>query len=119
GAALAAVLNDGKYYQPRLVDRIINNDGTETIKQPDLLDGQVVKPEVSRAIVDLMEYAFTNSNHGIERMRSEFIIGGKSGSAQIADPAGGYYEDRFNGTFMGYVGGDKPQYVVVTRVSQP
>ncbi len=32
---------------------------------------------------------------------------------------GGYYDDQFNGSYIGFVGGDKPQYVIVVRVNEP
>ena len=44
---------------------------------------------------------------------------GKTGTPEIANPAGGYYTDRFNGTYIGYVGGRQPQYVIVVRVNEP
>ena len=47
------------------------------------------------------------------------MVGGKTGTAQIADPQGGYYSDRFNGTYTGFVGGDKPQYVIVVYNIEP
>ena len=47
------------------------------------------------------------------------MVGGKTGSTQIANPSGGYYEDKSNGTYIGFIGGDKPQYVVVLRVNEP
>jgi cell division protein FtsI (penicillin-binding protein 3) len=53
------------------------------------------------------------------RFPAGFSVGGKTGTAQIADPAGGYYGDRFNGTFIGFVGGDKPQYVIMVAIKQP
>lgn len=55
----------------------------------------------------------------MKQLRSNYSIGGKTGTAQIARPEGGYYEDRFNGMFMGFVGGDKPEYVIVVRVNDP
>ena len=48
-----------------------------------------------------------------------YMIGGKTGTAQIAKPGGGYYNDRYTGTFAGFVGGNKPQYVIVVRVNEP
>jgi cell division protein FtsI/penicillin-binding protein 2 len=48
-----------------------------------------------------------------------YSVGGKTGTAQIPSPQGGYYDDRYNGTYMGFVGGDKPQYVIAVRVSEP
>jgi cell division protein FtsI (penicillin-binding protein 3) len=50
---------------------------------------------------------------------SNYSVGGKTGTPEIADPNGGYYMDRFNGTYMGYVGGNKPQYVIFIRVNVP
>lgn len=47
------------------------------------------------------------------------MIGGKTGTAEIAKPEGGYYKDRFNGTYMGFVGGDKPEYVIAVSVIEP
>jgi cell division protein FtsI (penicillin-binding protein 3) len=48
-----------------------------------------------------------------------YSVGGKTGTAQIADPAGGYYVDKYNGTYIGFIGGNKPQYVIVVRVNDP
>jgi cell division protein FtsI/penicillin-binding protein 2 len=68
-----------------------------------------------------MEYVVSKNylSYGMQRPRPEYSIGGKTGTAQVPKPGGGYYEDRFNGTFMGFVGGDKPQYVIVVRVNEP
>jgi cell division protein FtsI/penicillin-binding protein 2 len=46
-------------------------------------------------------------------------VGGKTGTAEVANPVGGYYTDRVNGTYMGFVGGDTPQYVIVVYNMQP
>lgn len=49
-----------------------------------------------------------------------YNVGGKTGTAQITDEKTGLYrEDVFNGTFMGYVGGDMPQYTIVVYNIEP
>jgi cell division protein FtsI/penicillin-binding protein 2 len=50
-----------------------------------------------------------------------YSVGGKTGTAQIADPngAGGYKEHDFNGTYVGFVGGDRPEYVISVLVREP
>ncbi len=119
--ALASVINGGTYYRPHLVAKTVDSAGTEVTKKPEVLRTNVVRPEVGKTIQEFMEYTI-NKNHfvyGVQRLRSEYGIGGKTGSAQITKPGGGYYEDRENGTFMGFVGGDKPQYVIVVRVNEP
>jgi cell division protein FtsI/penicillin-binding protein 2 len=47
------------------------------------------------------------------------MVGGKTGTAQIASPTGGYYPNTYNGTYVGFVGGDKPQYVIVVFNNKP
>ena len=48
------------------------------------------------------------------------FLGGYVLSSQKDDSsAGGYYGDRYNGTYLGFVGGDKVQYVIAVRVNEP
>lgn len=120
--ALASVINGGTYYRPHLVDKTKTTDGNkEVTKKPEVVRANVVRPDVSTTIQELMRYTIEKNHlvYGVQKLRSEYGIGGKTGSAQIAKPGGGYYEDRENGTFMGFVGGDKPEYVIVVRVNEP
>jgi cell division protein FtsI/penicillin-binding protein 2 len=121
GAALSAALNGGTYYRPRLVDQLVDSSGKSTIKKPEVVQGGVVKPAVSKTLQNLMEYVVekNHSFYGMPNLRPGFSVGGKTGTAEITKPGGGYYDDRFNGTFVGFVGGDKPEYVIVVRVNEP
>jgi cell division protein FtsI (penicillin-binding protein 3) len=120
-AAFAAAINGGIYYRPHLVASTIDGEGRETKKQPEIVNGSVVRPQVSDDLRHILEYAFGKNRvvYGSKAARPEYGIGGKTGTAQIPNPEGGYYDDRYNGTFMGFVGGDKPQYVIIVRVNQP
>lgn len=122
GAALSAVLNGGTYYKPHLVDELVDSGGKATAKKPEIVRQHVVSPVVSKQMQSLMEYVVKGHlDEGFSYLRfpDNYIVGGKTGTAQIADPAGGYYGNKYNGTYMGFVGGDKPQYVVVVRVNEP
>ncbi len=121
GAALAAVVNGGTYYRPRLVDQEIAEDGSVNQKKPDVVQANVVNGDTSKTIRDFMVNV-VNSNHsayGMATPRSNYMMGGKTGTAEIADPNGGYFANKFNGTFIGFVGGDSPQYIIVVRVNEP
>ncbi len=120
-AADAAVINGGTYYRPRLVDKYIDADGNETTVQPDILSDNVVKDSVSHDVRVMMEGVVTRNYraYSFTSLRPNYSIGGKSGTAQIANPAGGYYADKFDGTFTGFVGGDRPHYVIVVRTDEP
>lgn len=119
GAALSAVLNGGTYYQPRLVDAYESADGTTDTVKPKVLAKNVVSPTVSKEMVPLMQYVVDNHTFVPKFDQNTYSVGGKTGTAQIAKPGGGYYDDKFNGTYMGFVGGDSPQYVIVVFVDNP
>lgn len=117
--ALSAVLNGGTYYKPHLVDQTISASGEITKTQPKPLARNVVSADVSRAIIPLMQNVVDKHNFSPAFDQSNYSVGGKTGTAQIAKPGGGYYSDKFNGTYLGYVGGDKAQYVIVVFVDKP
>jgi stage V sporulation protein D (sporulation-specific penicillin-binding protein) len=121
-AADASILNGGTYYQPTLVDKIIHPNGQVTINKPKVIKRNVVSPKVSQEMVPLMEYVVQQhllSGFGYLNFSPDYIVGGKTGTAQIAQPGGGYYANKYNGTYVGFVGGDKPQYLIVVYNIQP
>ncbi len=120
GAALASVVNGGTYYRPRLVDEYIDNTGKSEKQKPDIVQSNVVSQQTSDTVRGFMENVI-NANHRVYsyNLRPGYMVGGKTGTAQIAKPGGGYYEDRYNGSFTGFVGGDMPEYVIVVRVNEP
>jgi cell division protein FtsI/penicillin-binding protein 2 len=120
--ALSSVVNGGTYYQPYLVDRTVSADGRTTITKPKVLENHVVSQQVGRELIPLMEYVVREhylAGYPYLNFSSNYSVGGKTGTAQIAKPGGGYYDNEFNGTYMGFVGGDHPQYVIVVYTIQP
>lgn len=117
--ALSAVLNGGTYYQPHLVESTTTPDGT-TKKTPIVVKKRdVVSPAVGQALVPLMQNVVNNHRFDRKFDQNKYIVGGKTGTAQIALPSGGYDPTNYNGTYVGFVGGDKVQYVIVVFVVKP
>lgn len=118
-SAVSSVLNGGTYYKPHLIDSVTSNAGKVTNTQPTVVRRNVVKPAVSQELQSLMEYVF-EQNHGVYESDDHpgYKVGGKTGTGQIAEN-GGYKAGVYNGTFLGFVGGDKPQYVVAVLVNSP
>jgi cell division protein FtsI/penicillin-binding protein 2 len=121
GSALSSVVNGGTYFKPTLVDKTIDSEGVAKDNKPVVVEKKVVSPAVSKSMVKLLEAVVTKNYqlYKMKQLRPNYSIGGKTGTAQITKPEGGYYEDRFNGMFMGFVGGDNPEYVIVVRVNEP
>lgn len=122
GSALSAIVNGGTYYQPRLIDEVTTADGKTTKLEPKVIDRAVVSAKTSTAMRGLLEYVTVAHQTGFRYMDfgDSYNVGGKTGTAQITDEKTGLYrEDVFNGTFMGYVGGDMPQYTIVVYNIEP
>lgn len=119
GAAFSAAINGGTYYQPRLVDATIDASGKRTQMKPKVVKTGVVSSKVSKELQIMLEHVV--STHSFKRKfdRKVYSVGGKTGTAQIADPKGGYLANDYNGTYVGFVGGNDPQYVIVVRVNKP
>lgn len=118
--AYAAVLNGGTYYQPHLVAGTIAANGELKKNAPKVLAQHVVKPDVSQTVQELMEYSVENHRFARGFDNTNYSVGGKTGTAEIADlENGGYLKGDFNGTYAGFVGGDDPQYIIVVAVIKP
>lgn len=118
-AALSSVLNGGTYYQPHLVDQIISADGKVTKTTPKVIAQHVVGPNVGSELIPLMQFVVENHYIRPPFDQQAYIVGGKTGTAEIAKPGGGYYSNLFNGSYLGFVGGDKVQYVIAVFVDKP
>jgi cell division protein FtsI/penicillin-binding protein 2 len=119
GAALSAVVNGGTYYKPYLVDKTTNADDKTVTTKPKVIKKNAVSPKVSQAIIPLLQNVVQQHHISPPFDQNAYVVGGKTGTAQIAKPGGGYYDHLFNGTYTGFVGGDKPQYVIVVFVDKP
>jgi cell division protein FtsI/penicillin-binding protein 2 len=115
-AAVSSLVNGGTYYKPHVVESLVDQSGTVRPTGPEKT-GSAVSAAVSEQMRGLMEKVVDFNIS--PPFRSGYSIGGKTGTAQIASPEGGYYDDKFNGTYVGFVGGDAAQYVVVVRVNEP
>ncbi len=108
-AAFSATINGGKYYKPHLVEP---DNG-----KPTVVNDATVRPEISEQMRAMHENSVAKNYTFLKR--PGYHIGGKTGTAEITKPGGGYYDDRYNGTFVGFVGGDKPEYVIMVRINEP
>jgi cell division protein FtsI/penicillin-binding protein 2 len=121
-AALSSVVNGGTYYQPTLIGQIIQPNGKVDDHKPKVVERHTVSAKVGQELIPLMQNVVTTYLHeGFSYMSfpSNYLVGGKTGTAQVAQPNGGYYANIFNGTYVGFVGGDKPQYVIVVFNIKP
>jgi cell division protein FtsI/penicillin-binding protein 2 len=118
----SSILNGGTYYQPSLIDATIGANGKMTKLAPKVLEKNVVSSKVSQEMLPLMENVVQQhltAGFSYLNFSPNYIVGGKTGTAQIAEKSGGYSSSNYNGTYIGFVGGDKVQYVIVVYNMNP
>jgi cell division protein FtsI/penicillin-binding protein 2 len=118
-SAVASIVNGGTYYQPTLVAAESVPGEELRLRDPVIVKNNVVTAETSKTIVEFMQTVVAGNSFTRGLQREGYIVGGKTGTAEIARPEGGYYEDKFNGTYVGFVGGESPEYVIFVRINAP
>jgi len=115
-AAYSVLANGGILKSPHLAEKTLLDSSAQAIDFPD--KGAVLKSETAAAVREMLVGVVENG-HGKRARVSGVRIGGKTGTAQVANPAGGYFEDRHIGTFAGLFPADDPRFVMVVRLDNP
>ena len=71
--------------------------------------------EISRMLTEVVDRALRNGQVRFEK----YSVAAKTGTAQIANPSGGYYEDRYLHSFFGYFPSYDPQFFIFLYTYHP
>ncbi|MGC9048795.1 MAG: peptidoglycan D,D-transpeptidase FtsI family protein [Patescibacteria group bacterium] len=114
--AIAAIANQGKLLKPYLVDKIIYSDGTILQNQPKFIR-QVISPATAVTLSAMMVSVLENGYGKLARVPG-YWIAGKTGTAQVANPSGGYSEKIIH-SFVGFGPNDNPVFVGLVKINNP
>jgi cell division protein FtsI (penicillin-binding protein 3) len=106
--AAAQVVNGGR----RITPTFLKQSAT------DLRGEQLIKPETSEQMRDLLRYVVTNGS-GKRADVVGYDVGGKTGSAQVPGPHGRYIPHALRTSFYGVFPVHNPRYVVYILLDQP
>jgi len=114
--AYSALANGGMLVTPHMLDKDLV--GETATKKTYETRGQVISADTSAKIREMLVGVVENG-HGKRAKVAGVKVGGKTGTAQVPNPEGGYYEDRHIGTFAGLFPADDPKVVMVVRLDNP
>ena len=113
----ATVANGGVWVQPRLVSGTVDANGTFT-PAPASPTKRVLQPETASILSQMLAYAVQNGT-GMSAQIPGYQVAGKTGTALIPNPSGGYYTNRYIASFIGFLPAGDPRVVVAAILNQP
>lgn len=116
--SFAAIANGGKMMKPYLIEKTINNNKHETVNTSSKEIKEVISKEAATDITKMMVNVVEHG-HGFQAKVSGYKVAGKTGTAQVPDPRGGYDSSKNIGTFIGFAPADDPQFVVLAKIDEP
>lgn len=110
----SSLVNGGKLMKPQIVDRIILSDGKE----------EVIEPEETRDVIDArtsakikaMLVSVVKNGWGKKAAVPGYLIGGKTGTAQVPNPDGPGYSDKTVHTFIGFGPANDPRFATIVKL---
>jgi cell division protein FtsI/penicillin-binding protein 2 len=114
----AALANKGVLMKPQIVDKLRYSDGHEEEIKPEEVR-QVISESSAKQVSEMLRSVVTDG-HGKRADVAGYLVGGKTGTAQVAkSDAKGYAEGTNIGSFAGYAPTNDPQFVVLVKMVDP
>jgi cell division protein FtsI (penicillin-binding protein 3) len=119
-SAMAAIANGGRLMKPLLVSRVTDAEGNVVEEFAPSVRRQVVPAHVARLIGDMLTAVTGEGGTGEAAAMDGYVVAGKTGTAQKADyTRGGYAEDQWIATFVGFVPAQHPRLVISVVIDEP
>lgn len=114
--AIAAIANGGELLAPYIISKITAGDevvftGERMVKR------RVIKPETSKTLTGMLVNVVENGS-GKQARIPGYSVAGKTGTAQVAAPSGGYTDKTIH-TFVGYSPAYDPAFLMLIKLDNP
>ncbi|MCD7764922.1 MAG: cell division protein FtsI [Lachnospiraceae bacterium] len=118
-SAFCAVVNGGYYYQPHVVDKILDEDGAIVKDNSQLLLKQIISSSTSDTLKEYLESVVENGTGKTARVPG-YRVGGKTGTAEKIDSTTGERADGlYLVSFIGAAPINDPEVVIYVVVDEP
>ncbi len=116
--AYGVLANEGVMMKPTIIDSMKHFNGTVEEIEPREVR-RVVSADTARSLGEMLRSVVTKG-HGKRADVPGYLVGGKTGTAQVAKIGSKGYEEGINiGSFAGYAPINDPQFVVVVDLYNP
>jgi cell division protein FtsI (penicillin-binding protein 3) len=114
----ASVANGGLLVQPTLVRGIIDERGDYHASER-ATPKRILSARTTRTLTGILEGVVREGGTGTAAALDDWTVAGKTGTAQVPGPGGGYLPGAYVGSFMGFAPAGDPQVVVAVVLDRP
>jgi cell division protein FtsI/penicillin-binding protein 2 len=116
-SAYNVIANNGVLLKPQVLDRVIHADGS--ISQIDTQEvRRVISAQTAFEVAQMLRSVVTEG-HGKQANVPGYTVAGKTGTAQVVGPSGGYEDGKNIGSFAGFAPANNPKFTMLVRLDDP
>ncbi|MBK8170005.1 MAG: transpeptidase family protein [Sandaracinaceae bacterium] len=117
---MGAIANGGRLMEPILVKRVTDGHGNIIEETLPRVRRQVIPAGTARLMSDMLTAVTGPGGTGVEAAIDGYLVAGKTGTAQKADYVlGGYADDAWTSSFVGFVPASHPRLVIAVVIDEP
>lgn len=116
--AVSAVATGGEMVEPRLVKRVIDDDGNSVYEPQPHKPVRVMSEKTAAVLNEILKNVVTRGTGKLAAL-SDHVVAGKTGTAQKSFGRGGYIDGHYVGSFIGYVPADRPRLAILVVIDEP
>ena len=116
---MSAIAYNGVQMQPYLIKKVVAADGTVMEENQPQEIGRPISPSTARRMQKLLGRVTEEGGTGTKAQVEGYTVGGKTGTAQKINPAGGYFQKNFTSSFVGFLPVDNPQIAIIVVADDP
>lgn len=116
--AYCTIANGGQLMRPYVVRKVVTPRGEIVVENTPRVIGRPIRPEVA-ADMRAMLVSVTEEGTGRRAAIAGYPIAGKTGTAQMLQPGGGYSQTDYWASFVGFVPADKPEFGIIVIIDRP
>lgn len=119
-SAMTVIANGGQLVRPHLIRRVNDASGETTEEVETRMRRRVVPTRIARLVGEMLTAVTGPEGTATEAAIDGYLSAGKTGTAQKADYlGGGYSDDKWVASFVGFVPADRPRLVISVVIDEP
>ncbi len=112
--AYSAIANGGLIVRPYVVKAAYDAQGSVIFRHTPQVMRRAIPPDIAHEMNQLLRGPVNGANGTAHRAKVDgFEVAGKTGTAQMVNPAGGYFQNRHVCSFIGFLPADDPRLLIL------